>query len=84
MKRLGRLQMNTWIRALLAGMLTTLGAVIGGMGLTSVAFGKGLLLYFGWSLLFAVPFIIIFILVLIWMPYKDKGKVVKDEPSHSR
>lgn len=79
MKRLGRLQMNTWIRALLAGMLTTLGAVAGGMGLASLVFGRGLLLYFGWALLFSIPFIIIMILALIWMPYKNKGKVVKDE-----
>jgi hypothetical protein len=72
--------MNTWIRALLAGMLCTLGSMVGGMGIASTIFGKGLLLYFGWALLFAIPFIVLFILMLIWMPYKNKGPGVKVEP----
>ena len=80
MKRLGRLQMNTWIRALLVGMLGTLAAVVAGMGIASNIIGKGVILYYGWALLAAIPFLILFILMLIWMPYRNKGKVVKDEP----
>ena len=84
MKRLGRLQMNTWIRALLTGMLGTLAAVAAGMGIASNIIGKGVLVYYGWALLASIPFLILFILMLIWMPYKNKGKVVKDEPQNPR
>jgi Na+/proline symporter len=69
--------MNTWIRALLAGMLGTLAAICAGMGIASTVIGKGVLIYYGWALLAAVPFLVIFILMLIWMPYRNKGKVVE-------
>jgi MFS family permease len=76
--------MNTWIRALLAGMLGTLAAVVAGMGIASNIIGKGILTYYGWALLAALPFLILFILMLIWLPYKDKGKGNNETTKDSR
>jgi hypothetical protein len=50
------------------------------MGIASNIIGRGILAYYGWALLAALPFLVLFILMLIWMPYKNKGKVSKNEP----
>ncbi len=81
MKRLGRLQMNTWMRALLAGALMVLGSLIGGMGFATVLFASSWWYIYGWALLLSVPFLVFSAIVLIWIPYRGKGKKSCDKQS---
>lgn len=73
MKRLGRITRDTWINGVLVGLLGGMGSFVVGFLALSAFYDSFPWQLLGWGILASAILMIIFIVIIIYVPYKGKG-----------